>query len=171
MWLRLKNVEKKTFVLFSSWGFQTPISSSRAPDPFLLLGYPGLLKLPRNWLSHLVGQREVCLLKSQRKLNLSPSSQPVLQHVSCVLSPASGAAAPSDTKARFVSTTLAISLLWAGCSWVWGAWGGLPCPLFSLCGLGSIGYSILSPYRSELMPRASNPWSGAAFITVVIFGR
>ena len=41
----------------------------------------------------------------------------------------------------------------------------------SLCWLGSIGYSILSPHRSELMAQASNPWSGAAFITVVIVWR
>ena len=36
-----------------SWDFQTPISTSRAPDPFLLLGDPELLiNPPRNWLSH-----------------------------------------------------------------------------------------------------------------------
>ena len=53
MWLKLRNVEEKMFVLSSSLKFQTPISSSRAPDPFLFLGDPGLLlNLPRNWLSH-----------------------------------------------------------------------------------------------------------------------
>ena len=63
-------------------------------------------------------------------------------------------------------------------SWLWlefeehevGCLTGLSRPLVSLCGLGSIGYSVLSPCRSELMPQVSNPWSCAAFITVVIFG-
>ena len=52
----------------------------------------------------------------------------------------------------------------------WAALLGCLAPS-SHCGLGSIGYSILSPHRSELMAQASNPWSSAAFITVTIFGR
>ena len=45
----------RTKVSFSlPWEFQTPISSSRASDPSLLLGDPGLLiNLPRNWLFQL----------------------------------------------------------------------------------------------------------------------
>ena len=53
MWLRLRNVEKKRCLPFPlPWEFQTPISISRTPDPFLLPGDPRLLiNLPRNWLS------------------------------------------------------------------------------------------------------------------------
>ena len=54
MWLRLRNVEGKKSLSFPPpWEFQTPISSSKAPDPSFLLRDPGLLiNLPRNWLSH-----------------------------------------------------------------------------------------------------------------------
>ena len=44
---------KKRFFLSFLWEFQTPISSLRAPDPFLLLRDTRLLvNLLRNWLSH-----------------------------------------------------------------------------------------------------------------------
>ena len=51
--------KKKTFVLSSSLRIlQTPFSSLRAPDLFLLLGDPGLLfNLPGNWLSHRSSQQ------------------------------------------------------------------------------------------------------------------
>ena len=58
MWLRLRNVEKererekRRLSFFPLWEFQTPISSSRATDPSLLLGDPKLITLPKNWLSH-----------------------------------------------------------------------------------------------------------------------
>ena len=46
------NVDKKSLSFPLPWEFQTPISTSRAPDPFLLFGDPGFLTyLPRNWLS------------------------------------------------------------------------------------------------------------------------
>ena len=58
MRLRLRNVErekKKSSSFLPPWEFQTPISTLRALDPFLLLGDPGLLiSLPRNWLSFVV---------------------------------------------------------------------------------------------------------------------
>ena len=48
-----KECRKKSLSFPLSWEFQTPISFLRAPDPFLLLGDPGLLiDLPRNWLFH-----------------------------------------------------------------------------------------------------------------------
>ena len=52
MWLRLRNVEgeKRHLSFPPPWEFQTAISSLRDPDPFLLLGDPGLLNLPRNLL-------------------------------------------------------------------------------------------------------------------------
>ena len=45
--------EKKRCLSFPPpWEFQTPVSTLRASDPFLLLGDPGLLiNLPRNWLT------------------------------------------------------------------------------------------------------------------------
>ena len=54
MWLRnVENKKKKDLSFPPTWEFQTPISSSRAPDPFLLLRNPGLLiNLPGDWLSH-----------------------------------------------------------------------------------------------------------------------
>ena len=53
MWLRLRNVEKNRCLSFPlSWEFQTGISISRTPDPFLFPGDPRLLiNLPRNRLS------------------------------------------------------------------------------------------------------------------------
>ena len=52
-WLPQRDVGKKS-LSFSPWEPQTPFFFFRAPDPFLLLGDPGLLSnLPRNWLSQL----------------------------------------------------------------------------------------------------------------------
>ena len=52
---RLRNVDrkKKRYLSFPPpWEFQTPVFSSRAPDPSFLLRDPRLLiNLPRNWLS------------------------------------------------------------------------------------------------------------------------
>ena len=59
MWVRLRNVEgkKKRILSFPPpWEPQTTISTSRTPDPFLLLRDPRLLiNLPRSWLSHVKG--------------------------------------------------------------------------------------------------------------------
>ena len=54
--------------------------------------------------------------KSQRIFFTSWSYHPVLHHVKCFLLPCSGAAAPTETKARSLSwsTTLIIWLLWTG---------------------------------------------------------
>ena len=50
--LNWRSIEKKSLFFSPSWELQTPISTLRAPDPFLLLGDPGLLiNLPRNLLS------------------------------------------------------------------------------------------------------------------------
>ena len=44
MWLRLRNVkEKKSLYFTPPWEFQSPISTSRVPDPFLLQGAPDFL--------------------------------------------------------------------------------------------------------------------------------
>ena len=46
---------------------QTPFSFSRAPDPFLLLGDPGLINLPRNWLSVVMNISQ-CICKSSHQV-------------------------------------------------------------------------------------------------------
>ena len=56
-WLDILSVQecrgRKKFVLFSSLRIPDPCLCFKTPDPFLLLGDPGLLiNLPRNWLSH-----------------------------------------------------------------------------------------------------------------------
>ena len=62
---------KKTFVLLPR-EFQTPISTSGAPDPFLLFGDSGLLvNLPRNWLTHQVKQAYL-RRKTNKKLITCP---------------------------------------------------------------------------------------------------
>ena len=51
--LKEKKNKNKCLSFSPPWEFQTPISSSKAPDPSLLLGDLGLLiNLPWNWLSH-----------------------------------------------------------------------------------------------------------------------
>ena len=58
--------EKRGLSFPPPWEFQTPISSLRAPDLFLLLRDPGLLvNLPRNWLSHIKSIPECCYNKSK----------------------------------------------------------------------------------------------------------
>ena len=57
MWLRLRNVErekKKDFVLFSSLRIPGPYLVFKSPSPFSPPQGPGLLNLPRNWLSQYV---------------------------------------------------------------------------------------------------------------------
>ena len=51
-WLRLRNIDKKVIPFLLLENSRSPISTVRAPDPFLLLVDPGhFISLPRNWLS------------------------------------------------------------------------------------------------------------------------
>ena len=60
-WTQLKECRQKKSLSFPPpWEFQTRICTSRASDPFLLLGDPGLLiNLPRNWLSQFQMQKYI----------------------------------------------------------------------------------------------------------------
>ena len=52
---------------FSPWEPQTPFLFLRALDPFLLLGDPGLINLPRNWLSVVMNISQ-CICKSSHQV-------------------------------------------------------------------------------------------------------
>ena len=65
---------KKCLSFFSTWELQTPVSSLKAPDPFLLLRDPGLLiNLPRNWFSQFFVTK--CAVAHQSPLSMEFSRQ------------------------------------------------------------------------------------------------
>ena len=62
-------LKEKSLSFSSLWEFQTSTSSLRAPDPFLLLGDPGLLiNLPRNW--HSQNENDSRYFKQERKVKV-----------------------------------------------------------------------------------------------------
>ena len=65
-WLPQSDVGKKS-LSFSPWEPQTPFFFLRALDPFLLLGDPGLINLPRNWLSVVMNISQ-CICKSSHQV-------------------------------------------------------------------------------------------------------
>ena len=110
--------------------------------------------------------RNLFVVKSERKFFFSLSYHSVPQHVKCILSPSSGVGAPPKTKAKSLSWYTALGYL-APVNLLLldfeerkqGCFKGVCCSLSSPFGLDSLGCSVLSPYRSELMPPDSSPWA------------